>query len=59
MPDWCNPGPPPSGYELPGSFPWCLTGRESAVFGSDSDPDQVMQVTDHFYGKLDPAFSRH
>ena len=60
VPDWCNPGPPPAGYELPGSFPWCLTAQESAVFGSsDSDPDQVMQVTDHFYGKLDPAFSRH
>jgi hypothetical protein len=58
VPEWCNPGPPPSDYELPTSFPWCLTAEETVVFGSDGDPDQTMQHSDHFYGKLDPAFSR-
>lgn len=58
VPDWCNPAPPPSDYELPGSFPWCLTAEKTVVYGSDGDPDQMMQHEDHFYGKFDPAFSR-
>lgn len=58
VPQWCNPGPPPSGYDLPSTFPWCLTAEETVMFGSDGDPDQMMQHTDHFYGKFDPAFRR-
>lgn len=51
--EWCNPGP-----ALSSSFPWCLTAQESELFGTETAPDNEMQVTDHFYGKLDPAFSR-
>ena len=51
--EWCNPGPAP-----PSSFPWCLTAQESVLFGTETAPNNEMQVTDHFYGKFDPAFSR-
>jgi hypothetical protein len=51
--EWCNPGP-----ALSSSFPWCLTAQESELFGTETAPDNEMQVTDHFYGKFDPAFSR-
>ncbi len=51
--EWCNPGP-----ALSTAFPWCLTAQESVLFGTETAPDNEMQVTDHFYGKFDPAFSR-
>ncbi|HEX5949706.1 MAG TPA: hypothetical protein VFZ96_01795 [Actinomycetota bacterium] len=51
--EWCNPGP-----ALSSAFPWCLTAQESILFGTETAPDNEMQVTDHFYGKFDPAFSR-
>lgn len=51
--EWCNPGP-----ALSSPFPWCLTAQESVLFGTETSPDNEMQVTDHFYGKFDPAFSR-
>jgi hypothetical protein len=51
--EWCNPGP-----ALSSSFPWCLTAQESVLFGTETAPNNEMQVTDHFYGKFDPAFSR-
>ena len=50
---WCNPGP-----SLSGSFPWCLTGQSAEIYGSQTAPSNQMQVTDHFYGYKDPAFSR-
>ncbi|HEU4527098.1 MAG TPA: hypothetical protein VFT80_04140 [Actinomycetota bacterium] len=51
--EWCNPGP-----ALSSTFPWCLTAQESVLFGTETAPNNEMQVTDHFYGKFDPAFSR-
>jgi hypothetical protein len=51
--EWCNPGP-----SLSGSFPWCLTGQSAEMYGSQTFPNNQMQVTDRFYGYRDPAFSR-
>lgn len=55
--EWCNPGPALWDTDPP-FFPWCLTAQSAVIVGSQTAPDNLMQVTDDYYGKLDPAFSR-